>query len=208
MIFYIRYFEKLFFCITTLIFIGCNHDMKNLLFLGDSITYGYLVFYDSSYPNIIGKKLRQDGFKNYRIINAGVPGDTTSMAYNRLEFLIKQYSKFSIVIIFLGANDYLLGTPTQITYEFYKKILETLLPISESILIIEFKPFTNSNENYEWIYNSLKKEYPKIIIIPEFFREIIEKPEYVLEDRLHLNKEGYEVFANKVYPYIVQKLRK
>ncbi len=200
--------KKIIFYVVLLIFFECNQTMKLLLFLGDSITYGYLVSYDSSYPVVIERLLYKDGFKNYKIVNAGFPGDTTLMAYQRLEFILKQYSQFSIVVIFLGANDYLQGIPTQTTYEFYKKIIQTLQPISKSILIIEFKPFMNSSESYEWIYASLKTEYPEITIIPEFFQEIIQNPEYTLEDGLHPNKKGYEIFANKVYPYIIKELQK
>ncbi|MFN3604722.1 MAG: GDSL-type esterase/lipase family protein [Leptonema sp. (in: bacteria)] len=186
---------------------GC-YQMKEILFLGDSLTYGYLVSWKDAFPNRIQEKLEKDNFKNYTVINAGVPGDTTEMAYYRLEYLIKGYSQLYLLVVFLGANDYLQGIPPEITYKYYKNIIEKVQSITQNMIIIEFLPFTGKVDSYKNIFIRLKKEYPFLVVVPEFFSEILKKPELLLEDQLHPNEKGYQIIADKIYPYLKKILKK
>lgn len=182
--------------------------METLLFLGDSITYGYLVNSEYSFPKLIQKKFQKDNYQ-FNIINYGYPGDTIEMAYYRLKNLVNQKKKFILSVVFLGANDYLLGIPIEESYKDYKNIIKDLKNISEFIFVIEFIPWDlKKSKDYKEMFMNLKKEYPEIILIPEFFSEVISSPDLVLEDKLHPNEKGYEFIANKIYPYLKEKVVK
>src|SRR4029450_2334934 len=69
---------------------------------GDSLTAGYGVAPEESYPALLGARLREDGYR-YRVINAGVSGDTTAGGLRRVDWALKLKPEFALVE--LGAND-------------------------------------------------------------------------------------------------------
>src|SRR5437762_6982018 len=70
--------------------------------LGDSLTAGFGVLPDEAYPALLEARLRREGYA-YRVVNAGVSGDTTAAALRRVDWVLR--AQPSIVIVALGAND-------------------------------------------------------------------------------------------------------
>ena len=60
--------------------------------LGDSLSAGYGVKIQESWPSILENNLNSIGM-NIKIINAGISGDTTSGGLNRLPKLLKEHKK-------------------------------------------------------------------------------------------------------------------
>src|SRR4051812_6733828 len=73
-----------------------------LVCLGDSLTAGLGLSEDQAYPALLEKKL-----KGWKVVNAGVSGDTTAGGLKRLDWILK--SKPQAVFVALGANDGLRG---------------------------------------------------------------------------------------------------
>ncbi|GIX40482.1 MAG: arylesterase [Leptospiraceae bacterium] len=183
-----------------------------ILFLGDSLTYGYLVSSNHSFPSLIEKELRKKHLidEKTKIINAGNPGDTTEMALYRLEYILKNYRNIYLTIVFLGANDYLLGESSEEIYMNFKKIIESLKSYNPEmkIILIEFLPFDDIRlREFRNIYEKLKTEYPEIIFVPDVMGNIIKNPELVLDDGIHPNEKGYKIIAEKIYPYVENVLK-
>ena len=74
--------------------------MKTLVCFGDSITADE-TFYDGM-PRLTPRL--QEMFPNWIVVNAGVPGDNTFDALNRIEEDVISY-KPDFVTVFLGTND-------------------------------------------------------------------------------------------------------
>src|SRR5499427_4853622 len=74
--------------------------------LGDSLTAGLGVSADEAWPALIEARLRREGYP-YRVVNAGVSGDTTAGGLRRVDWALRL--KPDIVIVELGANDALRG---------------------------------------------------------------------------------------------------
>ena len=70
--------------------------------LGDSLTAGFGVLPDEAYPALLEARLRREGYA-YRVVNAGVSGDTSAAALRRVDWVLS--TQPSIVIVALGAND-------------------------------------------------------------------------------------------------------
>src|SRR5262249_1385136 len=51
---------------------------------GDSLTAGFGVLSDEAYPALLEARLRREGYA-YRVVNAGVSGDTAAAALRRLD---------------------------------------------------------------------------------------------------------------------------
>ena len=81
---------------------------KTILFVGTSLTAGYGIDPQQSYPALIQRRLDSLGL-NYEAVNAGVSGETSSGAVHRMPWLLKQ--PFDVFVLETGANDGLRGLP-------------------------------------------------------------------------------------------------
>src|SRR5688572_31595426 len=77
-----------------------------IVVFGDSLTAGYGVTPAQAYPGRLHARLAAEGYR-YRIVNAGVSGDTTAGGLRRVDWALSV--KPSIAIVALGANDGLRG---------------------------------------------------------------------------------------------------
>ncbi|MFN2355513.1 MAG: GDSL-type esterase/lipase family protein, partial [Desulfopila sp.] len=83
--------------------------LKRIVALGDSLTAGLGVDPRKSYPALVEERLEQQGY-DFRVVNAGVSGETSSGTLSRLDWILGQKPK--IVILEIGANDGLRGIDT------------------------------------------------------------------------------------------------
>ena len=79
---------------------------KTILFFGNSLTAGYGLDTEESFPSLIQDRLDSLNL-DYEVINAGLSGETTSGGKNRLEWVLNQ--KVDVFVLELGANDGLRG---------------------------------------------------------------------------------------------------
>lgn len=79
---------------------------RTVVALGDSITYGWGLPYASSYPALLERLLNQGGTgtERWRVINAGVPGDTVLCAERRYERDVACWQADAL-LVGLGLND-------------------------------------------------------------------------------------------------------
>ncbi|MEW6514557.1 MAG: arylesterase [Pseudomonadota bacterium] len=82
-----------------------------LLVFGDSLSAGYGIAIEQSWPNLLAERLRQEKFP-LTVVNASISGETTAGGRSRLPAAIRQHQP-RIVILALGANDGLRGLPPQ-----------------------------------------------------------------------------------------------
>jgi len=73
-----------------------------LLFVGTSLTAGYGLEPEQAYPALIQKKLDSAGLR-YRVVNAGVSGETSAGALRRTDWVLRQ--KAAVFVLETGAND-------------------------------------------------------------------------------------------------------
>src|SRR4030095_15794870 len=76
---------------------------------GDSLTSGPGLNPSETYPALLEKRLIQKGY-HYRVINAGVTGDTSAEAVSRIDRVLVGDTK--VMIVALGINDGLRGLST------------------------------------------------------------------------------------------------
>ncbi|MEM9056875.1 MAG: arylesterase [Pseudomonadota bacterium] len=80
-----------------------------ILVLGDSLSAGYGLTPEQSWPSLLENRLERDAH-GYRVVNASIRGDTTRGGRSRLPRALKVHSP-DIVVVELGGNDGLRGLP-------------------------------------------------------------------------------------------------
>src|SRR5690606_14708070 len=81
-------------------------EREAVVCLGDSLTAGYGLDPDQAWPALVQRKVDAAGLP-FRVVNAGVTGETTSGGLRRLDWILRQ--DVAVVILALGGNDGLRG---------------------------------------------------------------------------------------------------
>jgi acyl-CoA thioesterase I len=162
---------------------------ENLICFGDSLTYGTGASEGEDYPSRLSEMLSKP------VINAGVPGDTTSTAMIRLDQDVLSHAP-RIVFITLGGNDLKNRIPKSTAFKNLKLIVEKIQDEGALVVIgginIPFwgKGFGKAYENLE--------EETGAILIPNIYKGIIGNPK-LMSDPIHPNAKGYEIMAQVFY---------
>jgi acyl-CoA thioesterase-1 len=96
---------------------------KTIMFFGNSLTAGYGLEPSQSFPSLIQEMLYEAG-ANYRVINAGLSGETSAGGLNRIDWVLNQ--EVDIFVLELGANDGLRGLPLESTKQNLQGIIAKL----------------------------------------------------------------------------------
>jgi len=179
-----------------------------VLALGDSLTAGFGVDTEENFPSRLQVKIDNAGLA-YKVVNAGVSGDTTAGGVRRINWLMKH--KPQIVILALGANDGLRGLSTNEM----RSNLETMIRIAKEhgarVLLAGMKALPNYGEDYilkfESVYPEIAKKYD-LVYLPFLLEGVAGVREYTRPDGLHPTGSGYKIIANLVWQYLQPMLKK
>ena len=207
--------------VTLLSLVGCsqeqekNHEtkesetmMKTIVAVGDSLTAGYGVDEGDAYPALLEKKLQADGY-NYKVVNAGVSGETSSGTLSRMEWILTLEP--DIVVLETGANDGLRGIDTEVAEKNISEILQLLKDKDVVVVLTGMKMVWNLGPAYvaqfNRIYPKLAKEFD-VVYMPFFLEGVATKGNLNQGDGIHPNAQGYQIIAENIYPYVEQAIEK
>lgn len=180
---------------------------KRLLVLGDSLTAGYGLTEEESFPKQLEIALQQAGHKIV-VINAGVSGDTSAGGFARLEWSLAEAPH--LVIIELGANDALRGLPPEITFANLDAILERLKSSGLHVVLTGMKAPRNYGDEYTAAFDQL---YPRlaskhnVTFYPFFLEGVALDPELNQADGIHPNAAGVEIIVERMMPVLEPLLK-
>jgi acyl-CoA thioesterase-1 len=176
--------------------------------VGDSLTAGYGLDEEQSYPFLLEQKLKGEGF-NYTVINAGVTAETTSGTLARMEWILTL--KPDIIILETGANDGLRGLDPNLAEANIRNILTLLQEEQVDVLLAGMKMVWNLGPEYvtrfNAIYPDLAEEF-SVPLMPFFLEGVAMKDALNLPDALHPNEKGYRIIAEKILPHVIKVIKK
>jgi acyl-CoA thioesterase I len=183
-------------------------DKKHILFFGNSLTAGYGLDEDQSFPSLIQQRL--DSLQlPYIAVNAGLSGETTSGGKNRIDWVLKQ--KVDIFVLELGANDVLRGLDLKETESNLRAILDKVIASNPNVKIIlagmQAPPNMGNDYTRQFadIYPELAKEY-KAALIPFLLEGVATIPSLNLEDGKHPNAAGQYLVRENVWQVLKNTL--
>lgn len=145
----------------------CAHAAQNILVFGDSLSAGYGLEIDKSWVYLLRQDLKQT-WPEYRIVNASISGETTAGGKQRIAGALKQFRP-GIVILELGANDGLRGTPIRDMEANLDYIIERSRHSGAKVLLLGMKLPPNYGPGYTTqfagVYPRLAKKF-RIPLLP------------------------------------------
>lgn len=172
------------------------------------MTAGYGLKPSESYPSLLQQKLDADGFQ-YEVVNAGVSGDTSAGGLRRIDWSLE--GDVRILILELGANDFLRGQPVAATRKNLAQIIERCQERHVQVLLAGMLTPTSAGADYEReiaeLFQSLAREYD-VPMVPFFLENVAGIESLNQQDRVHPNAEGTRVVADTVYRYLKPMLEK
>lgn len=178
-----------------------KNDTKYILFFGNSLTAGYGLDENQSFPALIQQRLDSLNMP-YTAINAGLSGETTSGGKNRIPWVLKQ--KVDVFVLELGANDMLRGLDLKETESNLRDILDKVKAANPSVKLVlagmQAPPNMGNDYTRQFaaIYPKLAKEY-NAALIPFLLQNVAAMPSLNLEDGKHPNAAGQYVVRENVW---------
>jgi acyl-CoA thioesterase-1 len=166
------------------------------------LTAGLGVPAEDAYPAQLQHRLDEQGIR-YRVINAGVSGETTAGGLRRVEWVLK--SRPHVVLLELGANDGLRGLNLEQTKSNLERIIQRCQEASVTVILAGMKLPPNYGADYtkgfEAIYPAIAKQYG-LTLIPFFLDGVAGSAALNQADGIHPTREGYRIIADKVLEQI------
>jgi acyl-CoA thioesterase-1 len=180
-----------------------------VLVLGNSLSAGYGLNATQAYPAILQQKVN-DGRLNFKVVNAGVSGDTSAGGLRRIDWLLR--NSVDVLILELGANDGLRGIPLESTRSNLQGIIDKTLQHSPAARIIIAGMMVPPNlgpiytEKFRMLFQDLAR-VNNAELIAFLLEKVAGKRELNLADGIHPNPEGHKLVAETVWEVLEPILR-
>ncbi len=183
-------------------------QQKTILFYGNSLTAGYGVEPSEAFPALIQTKLDSLDLP-YKVVNAGVSGETTSGGNSRIDWVLRQ--PVDIFILELGGNDGLRGIPLTETRKNLQEIMDKVKAKYPDVQIVlagmQVPP--NMGSTYANEFRSLYTELAKqnnTALIPFLLEGVGGERELNQSDGIHPTPQGHRIVAENVWETLKEEV--
>jgi acyl-CoA thioesterase-1 len=176
-------------------------EPKTILFFGDSLTAGYGVEPDEAFPALIQRKIDQAGLP-WRVVNAGLSGETTSGGLRRLDWILRQH--VDLFVIELGGNDGLRGIAPTLTRSNLAAMIERIRQRYPDVTVVVagMQLPTNMGPEYTREFAAIYPEVARTgraVLIPFLLDRVGGVPTLNQADGIHPTAEGHQIVADTVW---------
>ncbi|MFZ5623125.1 MAG: arylesterase [Gemmatimonadota bacterium] len=172
-----------------------------IVFLGTSLTAGLGVAPEQAYPALIQQKIDSAGL-SYRVMNAGVSGETSAGALRRLDWLLSR--PVAVLVVETGANDGLRGQDPDAT----RANLETILTRARErnpdirLVVVGMEALPNLGADYvrrfRAIYPAVARKH-RAALVPFLLAGVAGVDSLNQSDGIHPTPRGHQIMANTVW---------
>lgn len=175
-------------------------DAPLVVFLGDSIAAGLHLEPHEAFPAVLERRLAAEGVP-FRLVNAGVSGDTTAGGLGRLDWLLKQEP--ALLVVELGGNDGLRGQPVETIEQRLRTIVTRAEERGVRVLLLGVQLPPSLGGEYVAAFEAL---YPRVAaelgcaFVPRFLEGVGGVDGMMQEDGIHPTARGHARIADTVAP--------
>ena len=180
---------------------------STIVVLGDSLSSGHGLPIGQSWVSRLEERLKAEGY-GYAVVNASIPGDTSSGGVARLPSLLEAHSP-RIVIIELGGNDGLRGQPVATLRGNLARMIELTQDAGAEAILTGIQIPPNYGPSYTSAFASVYPELAEEFDVPLvgfLMQDVALNRDLMQPDRLHPNASGNEVMLENVWAVLVDLL--
>jgi acyl-CoA thioesterase-1 len=183
-------------------------DEGVIVALGDSLTAGLGLDERDAWPAQLERRLRAAGLR-WRVVNAGISGETSSGARARLEWVLGL--KPDILVLETGANDGLRGLPPELLADNLDAMLATLGARRVTVVLAGMRMLRNLGPAYT---TAFARVYPELarkhgaLLVPFLLEGVAGDPALNLPDGIHPTAAGYRVVTDLLYPRVLEAIER
>jgi len=192
--------------VTLACFVAPAGAATRILALGDSLTAGFGLAVEDSFPARLQVWLRDHGV-DAEVTNAGVSGDTSAGGLARLGWSLAEPA--DAVLVEFGAKDALRGVDPKETYKNLDQMLSRLDQRHEKVLLLGMEAPANWGADYRAAFHAIfpaLAEQHHMLLYPFFLDGVALDPALNQPDGIHPNARGVEVIVGRVGPYVLRLL--
>lgn len=187
-----------------------TENKKIILFFGNSLTAGYGVQPDESFPARIQQRIDSLNLP-YTVVNAGVSGETTTGGLGRIDWVLKN-QKVDIFVLELGANDGLRGIDVNETRQNLMGIIDKVEAANPDVDIILAGMLVPPNmgmeysKAYEAIFPEVAQQ-KQVDLIPFLLKDVGGVDSLNQGDGIHPNPAGAQILADNTWVILEKYLQ-
>jgi acyl-CoA thioesterase I len=181
---------------------------RTLVFLGDSLTAGYGVEVQEAYPALIEARVKSGGL-HWKVVNAGVSGDTTAGGLRRVDWVFKQ--RVDVLFVCLGANDGLRGLPVTEAERNLRAIVDRAKTKGARVVLAGIEVPENYGADYQKAFRAIFPRVAreqKVAFMPFLLEGVAMQAELNQGDHIHPNAAGHRIVAEHVWKVLEPILSK
>lgn len=185
-----------------------NQTRPVLVCFGDSLTAGAGIDPDQAYPAVLQKLLDQQGY-NYRVVNAGVSGNTTKDGLNRVAEVIQLHPQ--VAVVEFGGNDGLRGLPAAQTQRNLDSIVHQLKAAGIKVALAGITLPPQYGGPYIQSFNAMFPAVAKhnnVPLLPFILQGVYGVPGDIQDDGIHPTVRGAQQVALNVEKLVTPLLKK
>lgn len=178
-----------------------------MLVFGDSLSAGYGIDVDQSWPALLQARLEHQGYE-HRVVNASISGETTEGGAARIEDALARFEP-ELVVLALGGNDGLRGFPPERIHANLRAVIEKTRASGADVVLLGIRIPPNYGPRYTRAFEDAYRELADELDVPwiEFFMEGVALNEALMQDDgIHPNAEAQGVLLENAWPVIREAL--
>lgn len=187
-----------------LLFIGAQLSMaQTILVMGDSLSAGYGIELDQSWPNLLQKQLKEQTTQ-WQVVNLSISGETTAGGLHRLPAALDKHQP-DIVILELGANDGLRGlSPLQMRHNLQRMIQLSQQQGAKVLLVgMHLPPNYGAiyTRQFDQAFTTLATQF-KLPFMPFLLQDVASDPLLMQSDNLHPTAPAQPIILANLWHYL------
>jgi acyl-CoA thioesterase-1 len=176
-------------------------DRPVVLFVGTSLTAGLGLDPEEAYPALVQRKIDAAGLR-YRVVNAGVSGETSAGARRRMGWLMRQ--PVAVLVVETGANDGLRGQDPKATRQNIQAIFDEARRQQPppKLVLAAMEALPNYGQDYRRRFRAIYPELAKAnraALVPFLLEGVAGEARLNQPDGIHPTAEGQKVVAENVW---------
>ena len=194
--------------LTVLLLISSNAWAGTVLVWGDSLSAGYGLRPQQSWPSLLGERINAARLP-HKVVNASISGETTAGGLARLPAALEAH-KPSVIVIELGANDGLRGLPVKAMAANLQAMVDASRKAGAQVLLVGMRMPPNYGPDYTASFEATFRDLAKtrrVRLVPFMMEGFADQRHYFQADGMHPVDEAQPLILDTIWRELKPLLR-